>query len=224
MGFRTPSEINRELESFDRKKRKESEASEKRSGKRHGPSELLEKPQALPRIAAYFIDSLIVGVVMIIPGVLLQFLLIQYVSTSIPEPLLESLIQNKFQMTEQEALAAFQESAQEIQRYQIRVLSIFAVAWFLFISIFYTLWYGFFYSTYGASPGKMIFHLEVRDDFDESRTSYVRAFFREVIGKYVSAFLLCIGFLMGLLNKERRCLHDYLTGTKVVRVDKISRS
>ena len=44
------------------------------------------------------------------------------------------------------------------------------------------------------------------------------AFVREVVGKFLSGLVLCLGYLWMLWDAERQCWHDKLVGTRVVRV------
>lgn len=78
-------------------------------------------------------------------------------------------------------------------------------------------YFGWFYSTKGASPGKIILQLEVRDAHSNQRLGYWRAFLRESIGKYVSTVPLLLGFLLAGLRRDHRALHDLIFDTKVER-------
>lgn len=222
MGFRTPSEINKELDAFDKRKQDEAEGQARLFGKKENTiREVLSPPEALPRIGAYVVDLLLLAFVMAIPYFVFSLLVVKIVTQFVPTPLFEILQSGMPDPSDKERLAEYHLAVQAMAQHAITITIATSGLWFLFSGLLYTLWFGFFHSTYGGSPGKLIFSLEVRDDFDETRTGYARAFFREFLGKGLSAALFFIGFFMGLLNKDQRALHDYLTGTKVVRVDRI---
>lgn len=73
----------------------------------------------------------------------------------------------------------------------------------------------FFLGRFAATPGKMILGLKVVQS-DGSRIGYGRAVGRH-FAKYISAFILMIGYLMAAFDKERRALHDHICDTRVVR-------
>jgi len=80
------------------------------------------------------------------------------------------------------------------------------------IRVFYNTW---FIGTYGATPGKMVCQLRVVTS-DGGQVSYGRAcgrFFAEIL----SAFFLCIGYIMAAFDQEKRTLHDRICDTRVIR-------
>lgn len=77
-------------------------------------------------------------------------------------------------------------------------------------------YYGYFYSQKGASPGKMLMNLEVIDSVSGKRLTPWKAFFREAIGKPISAIPFFMGYLIVLFRDDRRALHDLLFDTQVV--------
>jgi uncharacterized RDD family membrane protein YckC len=77
------------------------------------------------------------------------------------------------------------------------------------------LYFGFFYSKKGASPGKLIFGIRVQHE--GRHPGFFRSALREVVGKFVSAILLFGGFLMSAFRKDKLALHDLFFGTRVVR-------
>lgn len=79
------------------------------------------------------------------------------------------------------------------------------------------IFYGFFYSKYGASPGKMIFGLRVLDENTGNYPSPLKAAVREIFGKFLCAITLGIGFLMIPFRADKRGLHDLVCSTRVVR-------
>lgn len=89
-----------------------------------------------------------------------------------------------------------------------------------FIAFYGTIffYFGYFYSEKGASPGKLLFKMQIHDaDAPFARLSYGKAFFRESIGKIAAAAPLFIGFLVSLFRADRRALHDLLFDTQVTR-------
>lgn len=75
----------------------------------------------------------------------------------------------------------------------------------------------FFLGYCGQTPGKMAVRIKVirTDGVD---LSYGRAFFREVIGKYVSRFLLFAGYLMVAFDGQKQGLHDKIADTYVIKL------
>jgi uncharacterized RDD family membrane protein YckC len=71
-----------------------------------------------------------------------------------------------------------------------------------------------FNGTFGATLGKMAIGAQVRL-LDGSRLTYSRAMVRWWAAR-LSQFLLCGGFLLIALRADKRGLHDFLAGTKVV--------
>ena len=67
-----------------------------------------------------------------------------------------------------------------------------------------------------ATLGKMILHLRVTD-LDRNTVSFARASGRH-FAKYLSAFLLFIGYIMAAFTARHQALHDMMAGT-VVRQD-----
>lgn len=81
-------------------------------------------------------------------------------------------------------------------------------------------YFGWFYREKGATPGKMIFGLEVSTDAamnGDVRLSYVRTYLRESIGKAISACLLMLGYFLALFRADHRALHDLLFETRVMK-------
>lgn len=72
-----------------------------------------------------------------------------------------------------------------------------------------------FVGKYGATPGKMACKLKIVVE-DGSRVSYLRAFGRH-FAKWLSAMILCIGYIMAAFDDQRRALHDRICETRVVR-------
>jgi|SRR5580700_761091 uncharacterized RDD family membrane protein YckC len=71
-------------------------------------------------------------------------------------------------------------------------------------------------SSYQATLGKMIFGMKVTD-LNGNRISFERATGRH-FAKWLSAMILCIGYLMVGFTERKQGLHDLLAGTLVRRV------
>lgn len=81
------------------------------------------------------------------------------------------------------------------------------------LSIIYPL---YFWSTRGATPGKMVFHLRVVTEKGESPIGAKRAVLR-LVGYFINSFTFGIGFLLIAFSADKRGLHDRLAETSVVR-------
>ena len=69
-----------------------------------------------------------------------------------------------------------------------------------------------------ATPGKRLLDLKVTN-MEGERISFGQATGRH-FGKYLSAIILCIGFLMMLWDGKKQTLHDKLAGTLVLDTEK----
>ncbi len=78
-------------------------------------------------------------------------------------------------------------------------------------------YYGYFYTKKGASPGKMLLGLAIYDETSGAYLTPWKAFFREAVGKFISAIPFFIGYVVALFRDDRRALHDLLFDTRVVR-------
>ena len=76
-----------------------------------------------------------------------------------------------------------------------------------------------FISQGGQTPGKMAARIKVVTVAGEP-VGIGRALARALAG-YLSAFLLCIGYMIGA-SSEKRALHDYIAGTRVVYLDGVT--
>jgi uncharacterized RDD family membrane protein YckC len=68
----------------------------------------------------------------------------------------------------------------------------------------------------GQTPGKMLLGLKIIR-MDGGEVDYIKAFIRW-IGKMVSGFILGIGYIMAAFTENKRALHDYIAGTRVIRL------
>ena len=86
-----------------------------------------------------------------------------------------------------------------------------------FIVTTMTIYDVFFIGYCGQTPGKMAVRIKVIKT-NGMAISLGRAFFREVIGKYVSRFIFCIGYLMVAFDKHKQGLHDKIADTYVIKL------
>lgn len=82
------------------------------------------------------------------------------------------------------------------------------------------LYFGWFYAERASSPGKMLLNLEIYEASTGRKLGYWRTFFRETIGKFLSAVMLGFGFLIVLARGDRRALHDLIFDSRVVQKSK----
>ena len=76
---------------------------------------------------------------------------------------------------------------------------------------------GFESSRSQATPGKVLMHLIVTD-LEGGKPSFARTTLR-FFGKYISALIIFIGFIMIGFTKKRQGLHDKIAGTLVLLQD-----
>lgn len=81
----------------------------------------------------------------------------------------------------------------------------------LFLLTYVVLWH-----RYGQTPGKKLARIRVVDATTLETAPYWKLVVR-FIGYFVSLISL-VGFFIGLLRRDKRTLHDLLSGTAVIRV------
>jgi uncharacterized RDD family membrane protein YckC len=91
------------------------------------------------------------------------------------------------------------------------------LAWLLGSSIG-AVYYVYFTAFGGQTPGKMALRIKVVRT-DSTALTLGRAFYREIIGKFVSGIILGIGYLMIAFDAKKQGLHDRMADTYVVRLD-----
>ncbi len=80
------------------------------------------------------------------------------------------------------------------------------------LPVAYFIW---FWSRNGATPGKRAVGIRVVNSSDSAPTG-VQSFVR-YIGYQISALPFCLGFLWMLWDSDKRCWHDMMSGTRVIR-------
>jgi len=68
----------------------------------------------------------------------------------------------------------------------------------------------------GQTPGKMTTRIKVIR-CNGAEVGYGAAIFREVIGKFISALLLLIGYVMIGFDEQKQGLHDKIADTYVIK-------
>lgn len=82
------------------------------------------------------------------------------------------------------------------------------------VSLFYWI---FFTGNCGQTPGKMLLRIQVvRVDGDN--LGYGKAFYREVVGKFLSGIIFAIGYLMAAFDDQKQGLHDRMAKTYVIKL------
>jgi uncharacterized RDD family membrane protein YckC len=77
------------------------------------------------------------------------------------------------------------------------------------------LYYGWFYTNKGATPGKMVMGLRVVDHETGTNISWGAAILRQ-IGQWFD-WILLIGVLMACFRRDKRALHDFMAGSQVLQ-------
>ena len=96
-------------------------------------------------------------------------------------------------------------------------LTLISLLFTVFGTVLSMAYYVFFTGYCGQTPGKMAVRIKViRTDGEEIR--FGRAFFREVLGKFVSGIILCIGYLMVAFDGQKQGLHDKIADTYVIKL------
>ncbi len=82
------------------------------------------------------------------------------------------------------------------------------------ISLFYWI---FFTGNCGQTPGKMLLRIQVIR-VDGTNLGYGKAFYREVVGKFLSGIIFAIGYLMAAFDDQKQGLHDRMAKTYVIKL------
>ncbi|MBI2520699.1 MAG: RDD family protein [Bdellovibrio sp.] len=96
-----------------------------------------------------------------------------------------------------------------------REIYLLTVSMMISFTILIYVYFTFFHVLKGATPGKMAMGLRLVVVPDGGNIGPLRSFVREVIGKTVSGFLF-IGFVVMLIRKDHRSLHDLIARTIVI--------
>lgn len=70
----------------------------------------------------------------------------------------------------------------------------------------------------GQTLGKKICGIRViRAAGDNNSVGFGRALLREIIGKWLSGLIFCLGYLMAAFHRQKQALHDLVAGTYVIK-------
>ncbi|NOU92799.1 RDD family protein [Paenibacillus sp. LMG 31456] len=72
---------------------------------------------------------------------------------------------------------------------------------------------------WGQTLGKMALGIKVIRN-DGAPNTWGIIILREVIGKFISGIIFCVGYMMAGWDDKKRALHDRMFATRVVRVNK----
>lgn len=70
---------------------------------------------------------------------------------------------------------------------------------------------------WGQTLGKKLVKIKVVRSDNSPKVGFIKAFIREVVGKFLSSFFL-LGYLWVIWDKKKQAWHDKLAGTVVVKV------
>lgn len=73
----------------------------------------------------------------------------------------------------------------------------------------------------GTTPGKRLMNLRVISATGDEKLPLTNVIYRETVGRFLSGFLLAIGYWFVALDREKRGLHDILCDTRVIYAKKI---
>lgn len=73
----------------------------------------------------------------------------------------------------------------------------------------------------GTTLGKRVLNLRVICADGNEKPGLITVIYRETIGRFLSGILCCIGYLMIVVDKENRGIHDWLCDTRVVYAKKV---
>lgn len=132
------------------------------------------------RLAAYLVDSLIVGAALMVVRI----------------PIWISSISNPDNIMVRDFIFSY---------------SIADILYYLLTAIYFIM------LTYksGATIGKKVFHLRVVSREERNLTLFEVAF-RETVGRFLSALILNVGYILVGTTGEKRGLHDMLSDTEVI--------
>lgn len=108
----------------------------------------------------------------------------------------------------------------------IKVNVITSLSILLVYSLFTLFYFVYFDANKGQTPGKKIYGLKVINKNTNSKLTYVNAFKREFINRFllviplIGAFYILINFFIMISSDERRGIHDKISGSQVIIVNK----
>lgn len=81
---------------------------------------------------------------------------------------------------------------------------------------------GILYSIYfigkkGATPGKRLMKIKVVNKETNEPPGMLKAFLREIVGKFASSIFFFLGYFWAIWDKEKQAWHDKIAGTIVIK-------
>ena len=73
----------------------------------------------------------------------------------------------------------------------------------------------------GTTLGKKVMNLCVVRVGEDEKLDLLTVIYRETIGRFLCGFMLCIGYILAGLDKEKRGLHDIICDTRVIYGKKV---
>lgn len=73
----------------------------------------------------------------------------------------------------------------------------------------------------GTTLGKRAMNLRVVSPKEGTKLSFVNVLYRETVGRFLSGFVLAIGYILIGIDGEKRGLHDILADTRVIYAKKV---
>jgi uncharacterized RDD family membrane protein YckC len=114
------------------------------------------------------------------------------------------------------------DNAEDFRNIMAGVGSLFSmsqmIGWAIFFASAY-FYYGWFYSTKGQTPGKMLMKIKVVKE-NLSYLDWNEAFIRDGLMKLVSGAILSLGYFWFFANPKRQTWHDSVVHSYVVQTDK----
>ncbi len=95
------------------------------------------------------------------------------------------------------------------------LLSVISQLLFLVVVVAYSV---FFIGKKGQTPGKMLLKIKVVKIGTSDAPGYLRAFLREIVGKFISGVVFDLGYLWAIWDKDKQAWHDKIAQTVVIKV------
>ena len=93
---------------------------------------------------------------------------------------------------------------------------IFGTIIYMILILFQFLYYGYFWSKNGQSPGKKLMGIRVVQ-MGGGSMSFLKAGLRGTLGYWISGLIFGLGFIWAIFDADNETWHDKIFGTRVVR-------
>lgn len=97
----------------------------------------------------------------------------------------------------------------------IALIVVISCLWVAGLFIIQFVYFGYFWSKRGQSPGKMLLDIKVEKD-DGSMLSFFEAGLRGTFGYWLSSVIFYLGFLWALFDENKETWHDKIFSTQVM--------